>query len=365
MTGTGTINIHGLVSDVDLVFDSTHGLQQTLILDSEPNQNITINLDVSGGDGKLGVGVYSNGTMTIRDGVTVFTSVGYIGDGPGSTGIVTVEGTGSTWTNANRLQVGEKGNGILSIINGGSVNTDEGKIGNFADSSGEVTVDGTGSTWTNSDNLYVGRYGSGVLNITSDGLVSVGGILTINLYGHGGFINMASGGMLALLGNADDSLGSFLGLVNGTDAIRYWDYPLGDWDDIASATLDEDYTLMYYDSGDLAGYTILTVLEPVLLVGDANRDGVVSADDYASVQGNFGEIGIPGIHGDATGDGMASADDYGSVQVHFGDTAGMGGVPVPEPATLSLLVIGGVAMLKRRCFDPFDKLRTGGAQHKC
>ncbi len=87
---------------------------------------------------------------------------------------------------------------------------------------------------------------------------------------------------------------------------------------------------------------------PAFLPGDANNDGLVSADDYASVQSNFGNTGAVGIPGDANGDGLVSADDYASVQSHFGDTAGVGGVPVPEPATMGLLVIGGLAMLKRR-----------------
>ncbi len=100
---------------------------------------------------------------------------------------------------------------------------------------------------------------------------------------------------------------------------------------------------------DFHSITLLgTTLEPALLEGDANGDGVVSADDYASVQVHFGDTGVPGIPGDATGDGLVSADDYGSVQANFGATAGLGGVPIPEPATLSLLVIGGLAMLRRR-----------------
>ena len=93
-------------------------------------------------------------------------------------------------------------------------------------------------------------------------------------------------------------------------------------------------------TGDLGIRAIVNLLD-----GDANRDGAVSADDYASVQSNFGDTGAPGLPGDANGDGSVSADDYASVQGNFGSTQGM---PIPEPATLSLLVLGGLAMLSRR-----------------
>ncbi len=56
----------------------------------------------------------------------------------------------------------------------------------------------------------------------------------------------------------------------------------------------------------------------------------------------------PGLPGDANLDGVVSADDYGSVQANFGNTAGMGGVSVPEPATLALLCIGAAAMFRRK-----------------
>ncbi len=55
--------------------------------------------------------------------------------------------------------------------------------------------------------------------------------------------------------------------------------------------------------------------------------------------------------GDANGDDVVSADDYGSVQLYFGNTRGMGSVPIPEPATLSLLAMTGMAVLmsRRQC----------------
>ncbi|HDY64993.1 MAG TPA: PEP-CTERM sorting domain-containing protein, partial [Phycisphaerae bacterium] len=97
--------------------------------------------------------------------------------------------------------------------------------------------------------------------------------------------------------------------------------------------------------------------------GDANNDSVVSADDYGSVQLNFGATGAVNIPGDANLDGVVSADDYGSVQLHFGTSYGAGGASVPEPATMSLLVIGGIAMLRRCSAQVLRRRRFDGAHH--
>ncbi len=104
--------------------------------------------------------------------------------------------------------------------------------------------------------------------------------------------------------------------------------------DERSATADFSYSvtggagawnvsLTIQDWDDIA---IITSDDPATIPGDANGDGVVSADDYGSVQLHFGDTGVPGIPGDATGDGMVSADDYASVQSNFGNVAGMGGI---------------------------------------
>ena len=71
----------------------------------------------------------------------------------------------------------------------------------------------------------------------------------------------------------------------------------------------------------------------VAILGDANNDGVVSADDYGSVQINFGDTGEVGILGDANLDGVVSSDDYGSVQLNFGNTSWMGGMAAVSETT--------------------------------
>ena len=111
----------------------------------------------------------------------------------------------------------------------------------------------------------------------------------------------------------------------------------------------------FIDSDNLNG-TMLLDLNPVyddvipdpivLLPGDANGDGVVSASDYSSVQANFGATGEPGIMGDANGDGVVSASDYSSVQSNFGNTAPP--LAVPEPASIFLFGAGIIAIIRRR-----------------
>ena len=62
------------MSDLDLVFDSSHGLTQTV-----PGfGNVTLNLDMSNpsNSGDLGAGYYGNGSLTIKDGLAVTSGAG-------------------------------------------------------------------------------------------------------------------------------------------------------------------------------------------------------------------------------------------------------------------------------------------------
>ncbi len=170
LDGTGTVNAHGLVTDADLVFDASHGLVQQLTLDEQPSQSITVNLDVDG-TGRLGAGGGGTGSLTIRDGMDVASTTGYLGFLAGSSGTATVNGAGSTWTSGS-MYTGYDGNGTLHISNGGEVSTTSGVIALGAASVSTVTVDDPGSDWTNAGEMMLGRLGTGSLEVTNGGIVS-------------------------------------------------------------------------------------------------------------------------------------------------------------------------------------------------
>ena len=390
LTGTGTINTHGLVSDVDLVFNSTYGTNQILTLnDSERHIMVYLNVD---GSGSMGAGYGGTGTVSISDGSAIQSTDGYIGYKAGSSGTVTVDGTGSlwtssdhlyigrngdgtlaitdsgevnsywsyigykagssgtvtvdgadsTWTNTISFNVGYRGDGTLTITNGGTVNSRGGSVGAISGSTSQVIVDGVGSTWTSRGNsFYVGRKGTGILTITGGGLVSFADTLTIDYDTDGdSFIKMGTGGMLALASddNGDDSLDNFLSLIDGTDAIRYWDFGLADWVPITSATYGDDYTLEYLTTGDLAGYTILTVG----MAGDFDGDSNVDGADFLAWQ--RGELPNPLISSDLDNWRMSCGSSSSTSM----------STPVPEPATASLFILAAASILLR-----WQRLRTG------
>jgi T5SS/PEP-CTERM-associated repeat protein len=135
----------------------------------------------------LAVADFGSGTLSITGGGSVSSYNSFIASYPGSNGLVTVAGTGSTWANGNELSIaGTYGSGTnncrgtLSITQGGSVSSSTTCIATFRDSNGAVTVDGPGSTWTSGD-LYLG----GRTNGMSD---SEGGTATVSITG-GGRIN--------------------------------------------------------------------------------------------------------------------------------------------------------------------------------
>jgi T5SS/PEP-CTERM-associated repeat protein len=165
--GNGTITVKSLILDADLVFDGTRGLTQSLPFGTGGTLNLKIN-----GSGPLGTGYKETGTLRIADGLTIYSSIGYLGFYSGSSGSATVTGTGTKWTISSMLYTGIYGSSTLHIQGGGQVSNMPGYIGYFSGSTGTVIVTGTGSKWTNSDDLYIGYSGIGRMSIEAGGQVS-------------------------------------------------------------------------------------------------------------------------------------------------------------------------------------------------
>lgn len=291
------------------------------------------------------VGGLGDGTLLITNGGTGVGGSSFLGYGPGSSGQGTVDGGQSSWTNTGNLTIGYEGNGDLQVVNGATVSNLVGIIGGFNGATGEMLIDGPGSTWKNLGGLYVGITGRGHLAITRNGLVTVKGMLTIDSDGNGDSgVSMATGGKLALFGNADDSIEQFLELVEGADAITYWSTAQGDWSPLSAAT-QQDYTLEYHATGELAGYTLLTITAAGS-PGDFDGDLAVNGTDFLAWQ-----------RGDSAN--PMSESDLADWQANFG-----GGSPaidssirhVPEPSSILLALAGtSVAVLVVGCRQKIDK----------
>ncbi|MHC4561742.1 MAG: PEP-CTERM sorting domain-containing protein [Planctomycetota bacterium] len=85
--------------------------------------------------------------------------------------------------------------------------------------------------------------------------------------------------------------------------------------------------------------------------GDFNLDGYVDGTDLAILKAGFGLTGLGYALGNANTDDFVDGTDLAIFKATFGlsGTPGGGNPPaVPEPATMALLAMGGVALLRRR-----------------
>ncbi len=146
------------------------------------------------------IGFNGSGTLIVSNGGTVFSaSQTYVGYNPGSSGVLTVEGQGSSYTNTGFFLVGNSGPGQLNVLNGGGVSSPGGTLQIGANSTGTALVSGTGSSLSAGTFLGVGVSSGSVGDLTiTDGGMATSGSGTYLAFNPGstGTISVSNGGLL-------------------------------------------------------------------------------------------------------------------------------------------------------------------------
>ncbi len=101
----------------------------------------------------------------------------------------------------------------------------------------------------------------------------------------------------------------------------------------------------------IRGIDNVQITIPTRLMGDVNLDGYVDDDDLSILLASWnGSVAWGCSAADLSRDGEIDDDDLSLILAHWNaGTPPMDGGAIPEPATLSLLVLGGLALIRRRC----------------
>ncbi|MCL2647161.1 MAG: PEP-CTERM sorting domain-containing protein [Phycisphaerales bacterium] len=359
--------------------------------------------------GDLIVGDVSTASLNIINGGTVNNANSYLGyTYGGGAGAVTVDGRGSTWTMTGSLIVGYGGGGTstVNITHGGKVNSADGYLGGYSSTEavGTVTVSGRGSEWALTGNLTVGDSGKGVLNITHGGLVTSDTVTlaeygTANLTLNGGTLsarqincgygqvslNILNGGVLdvqkIIVGGQLDVSGVQDGfqvhqnqIIGGTGKIigdvTFLEYShLAPGNSIGTLTGEnvtfENGSVLDFEFGSM-GHSDMLAVDGTLtlpetgkitlnLIDNAEANGLGSIGEGSYTLFTFNTLNFYGNLNDefAIGDTPAgfelSSMNYmfsvkdNTILLTIGSP-----LATPEPASLMLLGLGGLAMFYRR-----------------
>jgi autotransporter-associated beta strand protein len=260
-----------------------------------------------------------------------------------------ISGSGSTTVNSAMSLFAINFTQGAGLVNNGSTSvTGNGTVGG---------VSGTGS-------LTVG----GTLQLSTNSGASSQGSLTINT---GGDLDITNNSLIINYGANTDPKSTILGyLANGASA-GAWNGASG----IISSTAasNSKYGVGYADGADGIDTNLTSGQLEIAYVqyGDITLSGLVNANDFHILTSNFGKIVTGGWEdGDFFYSGTVNAEDFHLLTENFGQTengediatpsewtaidafAAANGLTVtpsvPEPASMGLMAVGAVALVRRR-----------------
>jgi hypothetical protein len=215
-------------------------------------------------------------------------------------------------------------------------------------------------------------------NITGSGSVSLtGGTLQLATNGGGsslGALTLSGNGTLDLTNNhliLSDPAGGIDALIR---TYLLAGYNGGNWNGpgiMTSAPTGTKYGIGYADGADsgISGATSGQLEVKYTLYGDTNLDGTTNSVDFGNLAANFGKSGKVWDQGDFNYDGTVNSVDFGLLAGNFGKSLGAAGdvvtaadwaalnafaaangltAEVPEPASVGVLALTGMAILARR-----------------
>jgi len=312
------------------------------------------------------VGRYGAGTLGVTNGGAVSSTSGYVGLLSDSTGVVTVDGAGSRWTSSASVYVGggstgAGGAGVVNISNGGLVQV-----------AGTLKVWGTGEV-----NVSNGRLSVGQLDL-EDGMALAmdNGVLAhplqqldlqgISITGSGEIVVGSAGVSLGVAGNE----GSLVGTSDTERLVVYGD--VGGWGSMSNVTIYGNLSvgsspgsidaagLTLTSSGtltmELGGLTAGAEYDQIEVTGALALDGALEviwyggfeavegdtftlfdlSDPSADVIGTFDPVTLPAFTDTDLAWNIDNLYTTGEITV------------IPEPVTMTLLALGGLAVLRRR-----------------